>query len=251
MNQSIAIPSRDKIVAFVWQHIMLLLSLTLMTLGVALCVRSQLGSSVISCTPYAFTLAGESGKMPALSLGMYTNILNWLLILGQILVLGKRFQPVQLFQLLIGFVFGFLIDINMALTSSMIPQSLTARAVMQFAGCTVMAIGIAFEMRCASITMPGEGLPAAISKVSGHNFATIKIIIDITLVVAAVISGYIFFGEWLWQAVGAGTLFAMVYVGAVVRMVSPHLAWFDRLLGYRPGFRRYIYGLARFVMRQK
>lgn len=36
-------------------------------------------------------------------------------------------------------------------------------------------------------------------------------------------------------------------VGAMVRFFEPHMGWFDRLLGYRPGFRRYIYGLARFL----
>ena len=47
--------------------------------------------------------------------------------------------------------------------------------------------------------------------------------------------------------VGPGTLFAMFYVGYVVKLVNPHLGWFDRLLAYRPGFRRYIYGMARYI----
>lgn len=42
-------------------------------------------------------------------------------------------------------------------------------------------------------------------------------------------------------------MFAMFYVGYAVRLVSHNLSWFDRLLSYRPGFRRYIYGLARFI----
>ena len=39
----------------------------------------------------------------------------------------------------------------------------------------------------------------------------------------------------------------MVYVGLVVRFLNPHLAWFDRLLAYIPGFRRYLFGLARLI----
>ena len=30
----------------------------------------------------------------------------------------------------------------------------------------------------------------------------------------------------------------------------PHLAWFDRLLAYVPGFRRYLFGLARWLYRR-
>lgn len=43
---------KDKIISFIWQHILLLISLYVMTLGVAVCVRSQLGSSVISTIRY-------------------------------------------------------------------------------------------------------------------------------------------------------------------------------------------------------
>lgn len=63
--------------------------------------------------------------------------------------------------------------------------------------------------------------------------------------------GYCFFGAWPWTVVGPGTLFAMFYVGFVVRSVNPHMGWFDRLLAFRPGFRRYIYGLARFIYPKK
>lgn len=247
MIQSVSVPSKEKTVSFVWQHALLLVSLFFMTAGVALCVRSNLGSSVISSCPLAFTLAGEAGLVPELSLGTYTNILNVLLVVGQIAVLRRRFQPVQLLQLLIGFVFGAMIDINMGITAPLRCDTLLSQGIAQFAGCTVMAFGIAMEMRCASITMPGEGLPAAISKISGKQFADVKIRIDILLVALAIGACYLFFGRWLWNVVGAGTLFAMVYVGYAVKQFSRRLGWFDRLLGYRPGMRRYVYGLMRFI----
>lgn len=226
---------------------LLLVSLFIMTLGVVLCVRSNLGSSVISSCPLSFTLAGAEEMVPALSLGTYTNLLNALLVVGQIFVLRRRFQAIQLLQLVIGLVFGAMIDLNMALTDRLAGATLPIQIILQAAGCTIMAVGISLEMRCGSVTMPGEGLPAAISKATGSSFANAKISVDITLVVLAVISGYLFFGQWMWNVVGPGTLFAMVYVGMVVKLLSKRLGWFDRILGYRPGFRRYIYGLARYV----
>ena len=42
---------KEEVISFVWQHILLLVSLYVMTFGVAACVRSQLGSSVISTIP--------------------------------------------------------------------------------------------------------------------------------------------------------------------------------------------------------
>ena len=66
---------------------LLLISLCVMTLGVAVCVRSMLGSSVISTLPYVFETAGKQGLgVPKLTIGQYTYIMNGVLVLGQILV---------------------------------------------------------------------------------------------------------------------------------------------------------------------
>ncbi len=242
---------KDKIVSFLWQHVLLLVSLCVMTLGVAVCVRSMLGSSVISTLPYVFETAGKQRVMdiPQLTIGQYTYIMNAVLVAGQIAVLRRRFEPVQLFQLLVGFVFGSLIDVNMSLTSWLAPATLWTKIAAQVAGCTILGFGIALEVRCGSVTMPGEGFPVAVCEVTGIEFAKMKIVVDITLVTLAVVFCYVFFGTWLWHIVGIGTLFAMVYVGMAVRLFGKHLGWFDRLLAYRPGFRRYVYGLARFLFK--
>lgn len=242
---------KEEIVSFLWQHVLLLISLCVMTLGVAVCVRSMLGSSVISTLPYVFETAGKQGLgVPRLTIGQYTYIMNAILVVGQIAVLRKRFEPVQLFQLLVGFVFGSLIDLNMLLTSWLAPVDLWQKIVSQVLGCTILGIGIALEVRCGSVTMPGEGFPVAVSQVTGVEFPKVKIWVDCTLVILAVIFCYVFFGAWQWYIVGIGTLFAMVYVGVTVRLFNKHLEWFDRLLHYRPGCRRYVYGLARYIRRQ-
>lgn len=235
---------------FVWQHLLLVVSLFLMTFGVALCVRSQLGSSVISTIPFVMTIAGEYGSVPELTIGEWTYVMNFVLVGLQLGVLRRRFDSVQLFQLVIGFLFGWLLDINMTISGFLPVQGIVSDIIFQVAGCVVLGIGIALEIRCGSVTMPGEGLPAALSRATGNPFAKMKIIVDITLVVIAVLLGYLFFGKWLWNVVGPGTLFAMIFVGAVVRFISPRIQWFDRVLCYRPGFRRYIYGLARYIRRR-
>lgn len=195
---------KERTISFLWQHLWLLVSLFIMTLGVAVCVKSELGSSVISTLPYVFETAGKRGLgVPSLTIGQYTYIMNAILVAGQI------------------------------------------------AGCTVLGIGIALEVRCGSVTMPGEGFPVAVSCVTGIDFPKIKIVVDCSLVVLAVAFCYVFFGAWQWYIVGVGTLFAMLYVGIVVKIAGRHMAWFDKILNYRPGFRRYVYGLAKLIFRQK
>ena len=242
---------KERIVSFLWQHVLLLASLFVMTLGVAVCVRSMLGASVISTLPYVFETAGKQEPgIPEFTIGQYTYIMNGVLVLGQIAVLRRKFEAVQLFQLLVGFVFGSLIDLNMMLTAWLVPDMLWQQILAQVLGCTILGIGIALEVRCGSVTMPGEGFPVAVSRVTGIEFPKVKICVDCALVILAVLFSFIFFGAWQWHIVGFGTLFAMVYVGVVVKNVGKHLGWFDRILAYQPGFRRYVYGLAKFLFKR-
>ncbi len=241
---------KEKIISFTWQHILLTISLFIMTFGVALSVRSSLGSSVISTIPFVMSLAGEAHKAPQLTIGEYTYIMNFLLVGLQILILRRRFQAVQLFQLILGFLFGFLLDINMWITSAIACDTIASQVIVQLLGCVVLAIGISLEIRCGSVTMPGEGITVAVHKAFDIPFAKAKIMVDISLVIIAVTIGYLYFGAWQWQVVGIGTLIAMVFVGAAVKFIDPKMEWFSRLLYYRPGFRRYIYGLARYIYRQ-
>lgn len=240
---------KDKVAQIVWQHMLLLVSLYFMTLGVALSVRSGLGSGAISTIPMVLAIAGTDRLVPGLTIGEYTNFMNFLLVGLQILILRRRFEPIQLLQLIIGFIFGLMLDINMTITGLITYDSFPLQVAAQLGGATILGIAIAFEIKCGSVTMPGEGIQVAISRVTGAPFPKIKICVDTSLVLIAAALGVLFYGEWLWNVVGPGTLFAMIYVGFVVRLITPHIRWFDSVVAYRPGFRRYIYGLARYLYR--
>ena len=60
--------------------------------------------------------------------------MNALLVVGQVGVLRRQFDPVQLFQLLVGFVFGMLIDLNLYLLSWLQPEAIWEKAMAQLAG---------------------------------------------------------------------------------------------------------------------
>lgn len=70
----------------------LIIGLFIMSFGVALSVRSNLGTTPISCIPYVLSF-----KFP-LSLGTITILFNTLLIIIQILILRSKFPKIQLLQ---------------------------------------------------------------------------------------------------------------------------------------------------------
>ena len=162
---------KEEVISFVWQHILLLVSLYVMTFGVAACVRSQLGSSVISTIPYVMASAGKMlDYIPGWTIGGYTIMMNAIFVALQILILRRNFEWVQLFQLAIGFIFGMFIDLNMVLTQWMVSENILVNALVQIAGCTILGFGIAMEVKCGSVTMPGVCLEQNHSCFNHHFF---------------------------------------------------------------------------------
>lgn len=205
-------------------------SLFILALGVALTLRADLGSSPISCPPYVLSRAPQ----PLLSIGGYIFCMQFFFVLAQIILLRKDFQKIQLLQLAVCLIFGTFTDVAMFLTEPLqwgggLSGYLLRWLQLAFGG-AILGIGVAWEVRCDVLMIPGEGLPATIARVFRIDFGKVKIAFDVTLVAAAVALCYFFWGRWRWDMVGFGTLFSMFYVGFIVRLVNPHMRWLDNWL---------------------
>ncbi len=234
----------NKLSSVIRKNLLLVISIYVMTFGVSLFLRSSMGSSAISSVPYVWSEAGTSAaahfgfSAPALTVGGYTVIMNTIFVVLQILILRRKYQLVQLGQLVIGVVFSALLDVNMLLTEPLKAGSgiggFAYGLILVFIAGAIMGFGVACEVRCKSVMMPGEGIQVAIAQASGADFGKVKIFVDCSLVLVAVISSFVFFGTWRWDIIGIGTLISMVYIGIMVRFFSHHLAWFDNLLEPKP-----------------
>ncbi len=218
-------------------------ALFIIALGVSLTIRADLGSSPISVLPYIWSMAhgvqitvlGSTFAVPKLTLGQYTICMHVILILAQIVLLRKKFKKIQLLQIVAGIIFGFFIDFTMLLTFWFQWGDTSAgvyiiRFVQMIVGGSVLGFGIACEVRCNALVLPGEGFPIALAQVLHADFGKVKIFSDTGFVVAGVAFCYLFFGAWQWKMVGIGTLISMVYVGVAVRFFSPRIGWLDFLL---------------------
>lgn len=87
------------------RYLLFIISLFIAALGVAITQKSALGVSPISSVANVLSL-----KITALTLGNWLIIWNCLLIVGQILLLRRKFQWVQLLQIPLSFLFGYFTD---------------------------------------------------------------------------------------------------------------------------------------------
>lgn len=185
--------------------------------GIVLITKGALGTSQISSIPYVLSL-----QMPSISFGMFSFIMNMVYIVLQALLLRRQFKPIQLLQIVVNVVFSASIDVFMAMLSFYAPQQLFTRVLSAIAGCIVLAFGISVEVAPDLIMVPGEGIVAAISKVSGRRFGSVKVMFDVTLILIAALLSWLFFGNIV--GVGVGTLLSAVSVGQFVNLINRHVS---------------------------
>ena len=184
--------------------------------GIVLITKGALGTSQISSIPYMLRL-----QVPSISFGMFSFIMNMVYIVLQALLLRKQFKPFQLLQIVVNVVFSASIDVFMAMLSFYAPLQLFTRMLSAITGCIVLAFGISVEVAPDLIMVPGEGIVAAISKVSGRRFGSVKVAFDVTLILIAAALSWVFFGDLV--GVGVGTLLSAVSVGQFVNLINRHV----------------------------
>lgn len=202
---------------FLIRILILLAGLSIMALGVAISIKAALGTSPISSLPYV------TSEISGLTVGQTTIALHCTLVVIQILMLRRRYQPVQLLQLAVAVVFGYMTDAAVAITSGLSVGTYVHQWGLCLIGALLVGIGVACEVLADLVMLAGEGTVKAAVTVTGRPFPRLKVLFDCTLVLISIILSILF----LHQLVGVreGTVAAALLVGpiskAVLRMVSP------------------------------
>lgn len=192
------------------RYILFIISLFFAALGVAITKHGELGVSPISSIPNVM-----SSRIDSLSLGMWLIIWNCILIVGQILILKKDFQPVQLLQIPLSFLFGIFTDFGMWCMSYVPVPHYGARILLVLGGIATLGFGISLSVIANVIMNSGEAFVKAIADKSGINFGNIKIGFDVGCVVLSVILSLILFNG---RIVGTreGTILTALLTGLIV-----------------------------------
>lgn len=189
--------------------------------GVALITRAALGTSPISSLPYVLSF-----RFPV-TLGQFTFAMNLFFILGQVLLLRRDFQPIQLLQVAVNAVFSAFIDVSMDLLSWLEISSLPMAVLVLVLGCAVLAFGISVEVAPRVLMVPGEGIVQAIAAVTGWRFGNVKVGFDAALVSTALVLSLLFFHRL--QGLGAGTILSALAVGRFVNLYNRRLPLISRI----------------------
>lgn len=152
------------------------------------------------------------------TVGTATIMMHVVLILLQILLLRRRYDPIQLIQLPVALVFGSLTDFSVWAIQRIPCQSYPMRWVLCIVGILLVGVGVSFEVTANVVTLAGEGMVLAICKVFPLKFGDVKIGFDVTLVVIASLLSLLFLGRL--EGVREGTVAAAFFVGLVARQIN-------------------------------
>lgn len=211
------------------RSLLLVLGLCIMAFGVAFSIKAGLGTSPISSLPYV------TSAISTLSVGVTTIIINFLIIVLQMVILRKRFELLQLLQFPATVIFGLMIDVaEMALEG--IPDVVSFvwgwNYVYQWFLCIVgiflVGLGVTIEVSAKLVTTAGEGLVLAICKVCPKlKFSYMKIAVDVSLVLLSVCCSFIFLHTLV--GVREGTVAAAIFVGLTTKLLRKPIAKFSSL----------------------
>lgn len=189
------------------------LGFLIMTLGIALSVKSNLGVSPVSSIPYTLTCVF------GIEMGKATIIFHIFLVLIQILILRKDFRPKDLLQILVGIVFGYFTTFcNQLMTYIYFPCNIFTRLAMIIVSTFLIAYGIHLYVPTNLISLAGEGVMLAISKKFDKKFSSVKITFDISMVTISLITCLIALHNV--GSVGIGTIVAAFCVGTELKWIK-------------------------------
>ena len=196
----------------------LCLGLFIAAFGIGLVTDSHLGTAPISSLPYVLSLAG------GLTFGGYTFLTNLIFFVAQCLILRREIRALHWLQLPIILVFSVFIDIARLITVHFSPSSYPLNILMCTAGSILIGLGVSIEVVCRLTVVPGEGLVMAIAYRTRRILGNIKILFDVSLVLAALILSFLCFGEI--AGIREGTIISAFLVGSFVKFFS---RWTSRL----------------------
>ena len=196
------------------RYVLFVISLFFAALGVAFTKHGELGVSPISSVANVM-----SYKFSSLSLGTWLIIWNCVLIVGQIFILRKKFQLIQLLQIPLSFLFGWFTDLGMWIVSFIPVNSYPIRIVMVVIGIIILGFGISLAVIANVIMNSGEAFVKAISDSINKEFGNVKIVFDVLCVVTSLILSLIFF-DFTIVGTREGTIISALLTGVVVKLFS-------------------------------
>ena len=185
-------------------------------LGVAVTKHGELGVTPISSIQNIMSI-----RFTAITIGTFLMIWNCILLTGQILILRKKFKPINFLQIPLSFLFGYFTDLGLIMAKIIPVDPYPWRLFCVVLGTLLLGFGIALQVVADTILNSGEAFVKAVSDTIGKEFGNVKVVFDVLNVSTAIVLSLIFFGSI--KGTREGTIIAALSLGFVVKFITPKI----------------------------
>lgn len=203
-------------VQFVIRVLIYCLGLLSLAFGVAFSVNSNLGVSPVNSLPYVIS------RIVNVQMGTCVTAVFCFYILLQILILGRKFNPVNLLQIVFSTIFGYFVDFAKMVLGDFTIPTYFGQLTMLAISIPLIAVGIALYMDAQLVPMPMEGLSSCLADKFGMSFPNMKTIVDCLVVGIGLVLCFVFLGKL--DGLREGTIITAVVTGKVIALIKKPLS---------------------------
>lgn len=162
---------KNRVKGLAVQFAEMMLGVMLVSVGLSFMIKSGLGQTAItSCTQNIATITGIKG-------GTMVALLHGASVLLQILMQGKQFEPIQLFQFAVAWLQGKIVNAicyDLPVISSWQPGSYPMQWVCMLAAIAITAYGVTATMAAEFVRMPFEQFAFVLSERLHMKFSVLR-----------------------------------------------------------------------------
>ena len=203
-------------VQFVIRVLIYCLGLLSLAFGVAFSVNSNLGVSPVNSLPYVIS------RIVNVQMGTCVTAVFCFYILLQILILGRKFNPVNLLQIVFSTIFGYFVDFAKMVLGDFTIPTYFGQLTMLAISIPLIAVGIVLYMDAQLVPMPMEGLSSCLADKFGVSFPNMKTIVDCLVVGIGLVLCFVFLGKL--DGLREGTIITAVVTGKVIALIKKPLS---------------------------
>ena len=200
------------------RYLLLILAVMIQSAGIALVVKSLLGTSPISSLPYVLSLISP------FTFGQTTFAINMVFVVFELLMLRRDFPAIFWLQVPVTILFGFCIDFFMQLFA-ILPEAYALKLLLCLLGTALVALGVAGQGIADVLMLAGEGAVYVFARKFHIDFGKVKVGNDISLVAIAAIVSVLTMGTI--EGIREGTLISALLTGIIARFYLRHLSRID------------------------
>ncbi len=186
----------------------------LVSLGIVLCVKCELGVSPISSVPYVL------GYVTPLTFGTLTMLFHFCNSMIQYVLEKKLVNIKVLLQVPVALLFGIIIDFFKSMMSFNV-ENLMFKILLMIMSIVFTALGMHLMLSMQLVQNPPDGTVNILAGLLNKNIGTVKIFYDILMVAISVILGFIFLHGL--KGFGIATIFSAVFVGKTLTLMKKHI----------------------------